>query len=218
MQKLLLLSTLLAACTDQAASTSNTVAEVRLDNGNIVSFVDTGDGSIAITQDHKMGLEPVHTENMSAVGVYRAIAPGREVPLALSEAQERADEARASRPAKPATKNVPWIDNTTIDDQWFVANYCGGSGWDVIKCGYNYTGAWSWQYNDTDEVYAVTCADRGNVTMRVTVDGSINEYDVSQGYCRAYHWISGWQNEVVKVQVFNVSGTDRYHVAAKFAD
>lgn len=219
MQKLLLLSTLLAACTDQAASTSSTVAEVRLDNGNTVTFLDTGDGSLAIKQDYALGVQPADTTNLSAVGVFRAIAPGREVPAALADAQARADEARVSRPPLVATKPIPWIDNTTIDDQYFVSHYCAIQGWeDINKCGYNYTGGWGWYYTDTDRFHGVTCTDRGDVTMKVTVDGEPHEYDVAQGKCVGYSWTSGWLNETVRIDVTNVGGTDRYHVSAKFAN
>lgn len=218
MKHFILLTTLLAACTDQAAPTSNTVAEVRLENGNVVTFIDTGDGSFAIDQDYPINVQPVQIDNMTAVGVYRAIAPGKEIPAALNALQLASDEARASRPPATATKPIPWIDNTTIDDKWFVDTYCGGTGWDANFCSYNRTTGYHAWYSDTDQFYAATCADRGDVRLHTAHDGSNFYYDVIQGHCHAYGWTSGWLNEYAHVYVENVAGSDRYHVTAKFKD
>lgn len=218
MKHFILLTTLLAACTDQAAPTSNSVAEVRLENGNVVTFIDTGNGSFAIDQDYPINVQPVQIDNMTAVGVYRAIAPGKEIPAALNALQLAADEARASRPPATATKPIPWIDNTTIDDKWFADNLCVGS-WDNIWCRLNQTTELGnntpMKDHDTDEFYGEVCADRGQGDQWANVDDTVHTWTVIQGHCHYYHWTSGWLNVFSAEGVTDLFNNARYHVSMR---
>jgi len=218
MHKLLLLAGLIPACTSsEPSSVMQPLAEVNLASGAVVSFYETSPGSIAISEEYAIGEDPVPTIGRSPIDVYQSIAPNRSVPVALTEAQARATEAYASRthaPLPPSREN--FINNTTIDDEWFANNFCVGS-WDNIWCRLNQTTAIGNNTpmidDDTDEVYEEGCADRGQFDMWLNVDDTVHWWTLTQGKCRFYHWTSGWLNVFSAGGGENLLDNARYHVS-----
>ena len=164
-----------------------------------------------------VGSRPLPTQNRTAVQVFELLAAGQPVPPALLAAQARADEARASRPHRDLPDAVVEKVGASISDASFITSYCGGS-WDIISCfplhkNYNT----SYLRSDVDEVYAVACSNSGVVTLQVRIGSDPwKSWDVSAGYCRAYHWTSGWLNEDVRVKVVNVGSSDDYNLSQRF--
>lgn len=217
-----LVPALIPSCTTApppAATADAPLAEVELPSGAVVSFYETSPGSIAISEQFAIGENPVPTIGRSAVDVYRSIAGDRPVPEALVAAQARAVEARASRPHPPLPPpRENWINNTTIDDQWFANNFCGGS-WDNIWCRLNQTVAIGnnttmvdW---DTDEFYLEGCSDRGEEDLWANVDDTVHWWTLTQGYCRYYHWTSGWLNVFSASGAENLMDNARYHISMR---
>ena len=165
----------------------------------------------------------------SAVAIYQSLAPDMAVPVALTDAQARADEARASRPPEAAPPVLAsFINNTTIDDKWFADTYCTTANyWETEICRLNQTkqiGAnfiptdeidgsiWN---SDVDELYQAGCSDRGEEDMWVELDGSHLEWTLVQGHCIAYHWTSGWLNTESKSGVYHLFDNARFHLSVR---
>ena len=111
-------STLLAENTESiqvgdevpAESGSNLIATLSLDNGNTLDFYEPSPGAVMISEVGRLPNPPVSTKyslhSMSAVEIYRALAPGQTVPAALVAAQDRVDGRVALEDATGAETSV----------------------------------------------------------------------------------------------------------------
>jgi len=199
-------SVAMSACaTDDApgaATASDPIAEVSLDNGTKVMFFETGPGSIGIDQEAPLGVAPVSTAGLSAIEVFQTIAPGKPVPARLAEAQARVAAARSARPAskvaRAATKQAAGAGTESFTSNWFETNYCyNQSGWSFINCyaGPLLTTDHSGGANDIDEFFVGVCVNSGKVTMRAYVEGTLmTAVQITDGFCHWYHWTSGLFN------------------------
>jgi hypothetical protein len=217
----LLLAPACAAEQDTTPGADAPIAQVALDSGVTVSFYEPRPGTIAISGDAPAGM-PELQRGRTAVELYTSLAPGRAAPEALVAAQQRADAARAGRPHPAPAANVgpvttqSYIDNKTEDDEAFVNNHCGGA-YDVIQCRINRTTGTSSQEDSIDYAIYWVCADVGNVTQRMLIDGEPwHSADVLEGHCHWFSWDSGLFNDGAYGDVVNVSGSDRYHFSARY--
>jgi hypothetical protein len=247
MHRIALASCLVAAisgCAVEGADepTSDTwqpIASLTTDNGLTVEFYEPEPGALMIMQDAAVGVPPV-TGHPRPVDLYRALAPDQPVPAALIAAQQRADDVNGDpSEADPAADkraidaigtdyaiksvevNPAYIDNQSCDDQWFEDTFCNfSSTLDWTMCLLNH---WDGAYaksgsGGVDVANFSTCADIGNVTLKVTMgDGDGGLWDVLEGHYRNYWWFSNiWgTNETARGDIVNASG-NRFHMGAAF--
>src|SRR6266540_2182018 len=143
--------------------------------------------------------------------LFRAYAPGREVPRPLAAAMARVDafeRAAVSAPVEAAgrelvfqgariekqplvladgTERVSSALASTIDQTWFSNAFCHVGGADWTWC---YAVAWQGAYasRTTHRSNSVTCGDTGAARVNCHVGGTLKKtFDVPYGQC----WYSG---------------------------
>jgi len=208
---------LASACAtqDQAADEAvgrEALAELGLDDGSLVQFYETSPGAIVIVQEAPTGVPDVTNTALSAVGLYQKLAPGERVPVALVEAQGRADSARAGRPSRPNMRPVQQLANNAS----FQASYCSG-GWDVIHCRLDRNSGFWAQYSSTDFAACTVSTDVGAVTLRLLVEGDLEvSRDVLAGHTITATYDSGAFNDQVRCETTNVASSDSYDLGFRF--
>jgi hypothetical protein len=214
---------MVAACTGQdepAAARREPIAEVALDQG-AVQFFEAKPGAIMIVQSTPAGAPDVTNTGLSAVALYQRLAPGRGVPPALAEAQQRVDLARASKPAHTAKPTAEldrpvasFANNTTFEN-----TFCVGS-WDVIHCVVDRTTGYFWEYGSTDAARCTVSVDTGAVNFHLLEDGDeIWSRDLIAGADNATTTVgfdSGTFNDDLRCEVHNVGTGDRFDAAFRF--
>jgi hypothetical protein len=119
------------------------LAELTLPNGNRVEFLAPNEAS-TLVMEHASKETPAITKSLeysglSALAIYRKLAPGADVPQTLLDAQNRIDQLLASRPAptgEPTIEASGEARNTefeTVAQQLtasqFRAKYCQCGNW-----------------------------------------------------------------------------------------
>jgi hypothetical protein len=217
------------AVDDGEGATVQPIATVQLDTGLIVEFYEPVPGSILTMESAEVGVAPLGGSRARPVDRYRELAPGQPVPIELLEAQQRADELGGLErraiglgdlpPAPVQRPSVGYIDNQSCDDHWFEDSFCGG-GWDWEMCLLNHwNGAYA-QAGGVNYAYYATCADIGNITLKVEMDdgddgGGI--WTVLEGHWRAYQWFNAWGEDSTRGDVLNASN-NRFHFAVCYMD
>ena len=178
-----------------------------------VSFYELEPGEFIATVNFPVGAQaPALPAGGSLLEAFRAVAPDREVPAAISNAMERA--ATAQRPSEtvpasiePATTFQPQratpatIDGveqrqsalaSVFDWTWFHNTYCKGYAgpFEMTYCmAAAYNGAWARCY--THRTNNITCGDTGAGRLRMKVSGSTRHVtDFGYGQCTGY-WYHG---------------------------
>lgn len=215
---------MVTACAGQdepGAARREPIAEVAIDNGGVVQFFETKPGAIQIVQSAPIGAPDVTNTGLSAVALYQRLAPGRDVPPALAEAQQRVNLARASKPphtAKPTAELDKPIANLA-NNTTFENTYCVGS-WDVIHCVVDRTTGYFWEYSSTDAARCTVSVDTGVVTLHLLEDGdeiwTRDLFAGSSGATTTVSFDSGTFNDDLRCEVHNVGSGDRFDAAFRF--
>jgi hypothetical protein len=208
------------ATQDEPGARREPIAEVALDHGGVVQFFEIKPGAIDIAQTGPIGAPDVTNTGLSAVALYQRLAPGRDVPPALVEAQQRVNLARASKPphtAKPTAELAKPIANA--NDTVFEDKYCVGS-WDIIHCVVDRETGYFWEYSSTDTARCTASVDTGKVTFHMLVEGEeIWSRDLIPGSDTAtasHSYDSGLFNDDVRCEVHNVDSGDQFDAAFRF--
>jgi hypothetical protein len=221
-----LLSTLSAGCLagDDDVQRVAPIASLTLANGNTMEFYEMSPGVLLVSELGRVGVPPLPAVKMRPLDLYRQLAPDQTVPDVLVAAQERADALRTDptppadeTPALPISQaagvQLSYIDNQSCDDHWFDDTFCAGT-YDWQMCLLNHwDGAYA-QLSSVDYVRHATCADIGNITLKVVMgDGTGGIWDVLEGH---YRWFS-WQdnctfgcNESTRGDILNATN-NRFH-------
>jgi hypothetical protein len=190
----------------------NTLAEIELPEGKMV-FVETAPGEVTILRKFAMGAKVTRVEGESGMTLeqlFRAYAPGRDVPQALTAAQARVaqrekqvlegpalpagqgevfrGEAPAGAVEAPAgTEAVRSALASTSPQDWFTRDHCRVAGADWTWClAVAYQGAYA--SRQTHRSNSVTCGDTGAARVYFYVGGTLRTtLDVPYGQC----WYSG---------------------------
>jgi hypothetical protein len=189
------------------------LAELVLDDGSLVQFMEASPGAIMIVQEAPTGVQDVTSSGLSAVALYERLAPGEGVPVVLVEAQARVELAHASRPPHVTKRGTEasLTNNTTFEN-----TYCSGS-WDVIHCRLDRNSGFWAQYNSTDAAACTVSSDVGTITLRLLVEGDLEiSRDVLAGHTITATYDSGLFNDQVRCETINVGSTDRYDLGFRF--
>lgn len=205
-----------AGCTAQEPADDagrDPLAELALDDGSIVQFLETSPGAIVIVQEAPKGVRDVTSSGLSAVALYERLAPGEGVPVALVEAQARVEIAHASRPPRTLDRGptASLANNTTFEN-----SFCSGS-WDVIHCRIDRNSGFWAEYTSTDAAACTVSSDVGTVTLRLLVEGDLEiSRDVLAGHTITATYDSGLFNDDVRCEATNVGSSDRYDLGFRF--
>jgi hypothetical protein len=190
----------------------NTLAEIELPEGTM-KFVELTPGEVSIMRQIRVGAKVTRVENESGMTLdqlFRAYAPGREVPQRLSAAMERVTLREATQVDKSletvggekqflgerieqpdqsldGIQRVSSALASTVDQGWFTSAFCQFSGTDWSWC---FTTAWQGAYasRTTHRSNSVTCGDTGAARVNFYVGGTLRKtFDVPYGQC----WYSG---------------------------
>lgn len=189
------------------------LAELVLDDGSLVQFFEASPGAIMIVQEAPKGVTDVTSSGLSAVALYERLAPGGGVPVALAEAQARAELAHAGRPPRETKRGTEasLTNNTTFEN-----TYCSGS-WDVIHCRLDRNSGFWAQYNSTDAAACTVSSDVGTITLRLLVEGDLEiSRDVLAGHTITATYDSGLFNDQVRCEATNAGSSDRYDLGFRF--
>jgi hypothetical protein len=193
----------------------NTLAEIELPDGKM-TLVEFAPGQVSISRQFRIGAKVTRLEgedDMTLEQIFRAYAPGREVPRRLMDAMAREAEREqipapgATQPAspgvmdqgtpveaaKPATSpdSIELVTSelaSSVDQAWFLKTFC------------NVSASWSWcnavagrgayASKGSHRSKAVTCGDTGAARMNFYVNGVLNTVlEVPYGTCwwSSYH-------------------------------
>jgi hypothetical protein len=191
----------------------NTLAEIDLPEGKM-KFIELAPGEVSITRQIRVGATVTRVENESGMTLeqlFRAYAPGRDVPQRLSSAMARV----ATRESTQVERSVETVggdkqfqgerldqlpevslDGTvrvgsalasTVDQTWFINSFCkfGGTDWNWCFA-VAYQNAYA--SRTTHRSNSVTCGDTGAARVNFYVGGAMKKtFDVPYGQC----WYSG---------------------------
>ena len=177
----------------------NLLATLSLDNGNTLNFYEPSVGGVLITEEglaSNTSVMATHDiESKSVVEIYQAFAPGRPVPAALTDAQDRlaTDVAREDMTAAEpfanhddvATRNDANQDNgkayddainktqTTGPCRHFDTELCYGDRANYVfaRCVRRFRST-SFTYPGTKEMRTTTCSTKGTIVSQIAVKGS----------------------------------------------
>ena len=190
----------------------NTLAEIALPEGKM-RFVEIEPGQILVQRQIRIGAAITRIPGeggMTLDQIFRAYAPHREVPPALFDAMARmpapdlSTQAATLQVPPPATfvgtqKSTGTAESpgaieraqsalaSSVDQTWFVQNFCKFSGVDYSWC---FTTAWqgAWAAKHSHRTNSITCGDTGAARTVFSVNGSAKAIvDVPYGQC----WYTG---------------------------
>jgi hypothetical protein len=158
-------------------------------------------------------------EDLQPRAMYEALS-GRTAPVALREAQERADRARAERqPGSPAADRVSAPERSplaSLSSADFQASFCNPGSVDFDYCWPNSTNNYSIDISSVDWIHAHVNAVSGAVTMsmyyRTTFGGWNLMFSDNVSGSGTVITQSTTDNDRYLVQITNASG-DTYHLA-----
>jgi hypothetical protein len=208
------------------------IATIPLESGNELQFFEPSPGLLLVSELGTAGIAPVHIDGKNPIDLYRQLAPGRDVPRILLDAQARSEKLPAdaqpnikvsSSDAKDSVASLVetgprnYINNQSCDDQWFNNTFCVGS-YDWSACRLNLVGNWWASHSSADYAHFAVCADIGNVTMDVSMgDGSGGIWTVTEGTYRTWSWsdpcVFGC-NKSARLDVTNATN-DRFHASMR---
>lgn len=209
------------------------IATIALDSGNELQFFEPSPGLLLVSELGTAGISPLSIDGKNPIDLYRQLAPGRDVPRVLLDAQARAEKLPAdaqpdikvsSSDAKSSVSSQVvetgprnYINNQSCDDQWFNNTFCIGS-YDWSVCRLNQVGDFWASHSSADYAHFAVCADIGNVTFKITMgDGSGGNWTVTEGTYRTWSWsdpcVFGC-NKSARLDIDNASG-DRYHTSMR---
>lgn len=165
------------------------IATLALANGNVIDFFELTPGEIIVSETGFPPNPPTPVEGLTPVDIFRAYAPGEEIPAALEQAQARAGVEPYGTEVAPAELPAPDVAYAAgpCDKSWFESSFCsGGGGFDFNMCLTNWwNGAYAYAHNAFYH-YTVVCPFKGNVVLSIHNQGA---WTVSQG---TYRWASKW--------------------------
>jgi hypothetical protein len=204
----------------------NLIAIAERTNGNQLRFYEPLPGNI-LTVELGTGLTmPVSHD---AVALFRAAAPGVEVPRALAEASARAQALAPADDGEPSVAALSVPDDQAVDRapelagpppvaaaanpceiNTFIANECTDGDQEWCKIGW-----WNgfYAYNTTVNVmHNAVCPLNGQVSLTLLVNSVPKaNYPVSQGEIGKVAWVNLSSNFGFYTQVTNASG-NQFHV------
>jgi hypothetical protein len=191
----------------------NTLAEIDLPEGKM-KFIELAPGEVSIMRQVRVGAAVTRVDGESGMTldqIFRAYAPGRQVPQQLTAAMTRVAELEKTQVARTpdvaggealfggarierqpvgaldGTEQVTSALASTVDQTWFVNTFCRVGGADWTWC---YAVAWQNAYasRTTHRSNSVTCGDTGAARVNFHVGGTLKKtFDVPYGQC----WYSG---------------------------
>jgi hypothetical protein len=209
----------------------NTLATIDLPEGQM-KFVEYSPGEVSIMRQIKIGAPVTRVPGESSMKldeIFRAYAPGREVPPAVVDAMGRVQAHELAvanlsvEPAGPAsmnegvrvplqtvakadgTENVTSALASSVDQAWFTNTFCHVYGADFSWC---WAIAWQGAYASkrTHRSNSVTCGDTGSARVNMYVGTALKKnFDVPYGQCwysGAYHHshgLLGVNNEITQL-------------------
>jgi hypothetical protein len=192
---------------------ANTLAEIDLPEGKM-KFIELSPGEVSILRQIRAGAQVTRVEgenSMTLDQIFRAYAPGREVPHQLIDAMGRV--AAFERTAATKSTEIAGGENlfqgariekqplalpngeervvsaltSTIDQGWFTNTFCNVTGADWTWC---FAVAWQGAYasRTTHRSNSVTCGDTGAARVNFHVGGTLKKtLEVPYGQC----WYTG---------------------------
>jgi hypothetical protein len=172
----------------------NILATLQLKDGGVVQFNEPAPGELVVLAEIPVGVGKTKAadaingvkfrdlDRLDAVGQYRALADGAEVPAALAQAQQRV--ARAQRasvaaalktraalkaPASDASGKAPASPKTASADStgsWFQTYYCPSGGYSFNFCWLYRTGD-GYVERNASSIKSVLYPYRGNVSHKL---------------------------------------------------
>jgi hypothetical protein len=212
----------------------NTLAEIELPEGKM-KFVEYSPGEVMIMRQFPVGAQLTRVEGedkMNLDEIFRAYAPGREVPKAIYGALDRVtayQRAHATMSGEPAGRaelyqgtrleahgqsSPDGIQRTssalasTINQAWFTSTFCRVSGADWTWC---FATAWQGAYasRKTHRSNSETCGDTGAARVNFHQNGTLRvAFDVPYGQC----WHSGGYHGAHGFLGVNLETTQKYSI------
>jgi hypothetical protein len=171
------------------------IATLTLEEGHTLQFWDASSAAILVAEDgpanQQSSMKKMANRPATAPELYRALAPGREVPASLIEAQSRVDAFERSHPKRSgapkadegirqavnvgagdqiAPPGTPGANDTLCPETFFRQNYCApydnhyyGVGCSTFRANGGYTSA---EYDDVTQTNSAVCTYRGTATFR----------------------------------------------------
>jgi hypothetical protein len=217
----------------------NLLTKVTRENGNVVEFYEPSPGFILMSEAGKVPNKPldIQVRGMTAVDLFRYLAPGQSIPTQLLSAQEREDVAGtrmkknsesgehsddvrqggvrsvvASEKGSPAA--VDNHDAACPKSWWETTIACSiDADWDVEW--YSIMGRSWFLRNDSDWVRVGACSYRGTVTLKFQYRPwwdwhTQGTWTVNEGFYRTVWRMNSSVDFDIKSTVYNASG-DGYH-------
>jgi hypothetical protein len=201
---------------DPAAAPLTPVATLALGNGNMLEVYDLKSGAV-ISETGPAGVTPIYNPKQTGdatqlVSIWKAMAPQKPVPQALSDLQARLsalppDVAEATpvlqlaggtelAQREPARRSGDLLaapsgcNNGCCDYEWLATlDQCQHSGtysWFLYNYGYSYS-----NHGGVDIYRGLVCSAEGTSTYRVAVRGGGGTWSIPEGYYRTYFWFAG---------------------------
>lgn len=187
--------------------TPRPVASLSFDDGATVDFYDfkygalvTGTG-LAGSTTHSPGSGKASND---LTQIWRALAPEKPVPAALSDLEERLKNVTDLPPLEDKVieetggtpgvqeKSLDGCNNSCCDYDWLsTLDECQDSGYDNHWMLFNYGATWS-NKNDIIWFDGLACAAVGTSSFHVNIAGSGGTWTVPEGYYHWYHWVAGF--------------------------
>jgi hypothetical protein len=212
----------------------NTLAEIDLPEGKM-KFIELSPGEVTIMRQIRVGAEVTRVDGESGMTldqIFRAYAPGKDVPQRLSDAMQRVDQLEATQSptslevagaeklfagerierqpevSRDGTERVASALASSVDQTWFSNAFCHVSGADWTWC---YASAWQGAYatRQTHRSNSVTCGDTGAARVTFYVGNTARTtFDVPYGQC----WYSGGYHHSHGFLGYNNEITQRYTI------
>ena len=199
----------------------NTLAEIHLSEGKM-KFIEMAPGEVSILRQIRVGAEITRVDGESGMTldqIFRAYAPGRDVPQRLTSAMARVAQLESAQVERSSevvggdkvfqgerlerqpevsldgTERVASALASTVDQAWFINRFCKAGGTDWSWC---FGVAWQNAYasRTTHRSNSATCGDTGAARVNFYVGGTLRRtLDVPYGQCwttGAYHHSHGF--------------------------